>query len=140
VGDSAGRKLAASRTLQRICIRHHGPSLREENDIVDRCVNCQYYDRQDKGQGVGQCRREAPALSPINAKAYMIEGVWPTVRDDDWCGEWKSRVRRPESRVTEFLSMDLSSPATTSSRVEPASTVVSAMSTLAVGAAARGND
>jgi hypothetical protein len=43
-------------------------------------------------------------LSPINAKAYMIEGVWPHVRDDDWCGEWKIRARRTDGRVAEAAS------------------------------------
>ena len=106
---------------------------REENNIVDRCVNCQYYDRQNKGQGVGQCRRQAPSLSPINAKAYMIEGVWPTVRDDDWCGEWKSGARKTESRLPEFMSTGLAVPASTprSAALPPAS---------AAGAGVRGND
>jgi hypothetical protein len=75
---------------------------------VDRCLNCQYYDRH-KGDGgggksahAGQCRRNAPLLSPINPKNYMIEGVWPTVRDEDWCGEYKasSMQRRPESSTS----------------------------------------
>jgi hypothetical protein len=25
---------------------------------------------------------------PQSAKTYVIEGIWPVVRDDDWCGEW----------------------------------------------------
>ena len=39
----------------------------------------------------GQCRRHSPLLSPQtpqSAKAYVVEGIWPVVRDDDWCGEW----------------------------------------------------
>jgi hypothetical protein len=36
-------------------------------------------------------------LSPLTTKTYQIEGVWPTVRDDDWCGEWKILARRPSS-------------------------------------------
>jgi len=67
---------------------------------VERCIGCHYYDRgkiraSDQGSlRWGQCRRTAPALSPINVKASMIEGVWPTVRDDDWCGEWKALTRQ----------------------------------------------
>ena len=34
-------------------------------------------------------------LHPAPGKTYQIEGVWPTVRDDDWCGEWKILPRRP---------------------------------------------
>ena len=102
---------------------------------MDRCTTCQYYDRQNKGPGVGQCRREAPSLSPLNAKAYMIEGVWPTVRDDDWCGEWKAG-RKTDSRVTEFLSMTAPA-ASTPQRI---GTLAGAASPLTIGAPARGND
>ena len=76
---------------------------------MDRCTSCQYYDRNHrnadaKSPNAGQCRRAAPMLSPLNQKSYMIEGVWPTVRDDDWCGEWKALVRRVDpSRLTEAL-------------------------------------
>jgi hypothetical protein len=77
---------------------------------VDKCVSCQFYDRQpirpNDGRGIqwGQCRREAPRLQPINAKSHMIEGVWPHVRDDDWCGELKPATRRAEPRVCEAAS------------------------------------
>ena len=41
-----------------------------------------------------------PALHPVNQKSFMIEGVWPHVRDDDWCGEFKGSSRRADPRVT----------------------------------------
>jgi hypothetical protein len=77
-----------------------------EDSAVEKCQGCQFYDRQnvkpsDGATQWGQCRREAPRLHPINAKSYMIEGVWPHVRDDDWCGEWKLVTRRGDSRITE---------------------------------------
>jgi hypothetical protein len=31
----------------------------------------------------------------------MIEGVWPHVRDDDWCGDWKLMTQRVEARPSE---------------------------------------
>jgi len=70
---------------------------------VEKCVACQFYDRgnsQSDTRGIqwGQCRRSAPRLHPVNQKTFMIEGVWPHVRDDDWCGEWKAAARRAESR------------------------------------------
>jgi hypothetical protein len=63
---------------------------------VEKCVACQYYERNDaqveeKGIRWGKCRRGLPVVHPVNAKAYMVEGVWPHVRDDDWCGEWTAR-------------------------------------------------
>jgi hypothetical protein len=77
---------------------------------VDKCIGCNFYDRQvnspadSRGSSWGQCRRMAPMLHPINQKSFMIEGVWPHVRDDDWCGEWKAAVRRPDVRSSESLS------------------------------------
>ncbi|HVO86936.1 MAG TPA: hypothetical protein VMV45_00220 [Casimicrobiaceae bacterium] len=77
---------------------------------MDKCFTCQFYDRRNpshndgKGTMWGQCRRTAPMLHPLNAKSYMVEGVWPHVRDDDWCGEWKAAVRRPQSRVPDLMS------------------------------------
>ena len=82
---------------------------------MDKCTTCQFYDRKNaKGSAGGapswgQCRRSSPQLNPINAKSYMIEGVWPTVRDDDWCGEWKILARRVDSRVAEALNAPLMS-------------------------------
>jgi hypothetical protein len=82
---------------------------------MEKCTTCQYYDRKNaKSTGEtsawGQCRRGAPMLSPVNAKSYMIEGVWPTVRDDDWCGEWKLLARRVDSRVAEALNAPVLGP------------------------------
>jgi hypothetical protein len=69
------------------------------NGAVEKCINCQYYDRRNakptdgKAPLWGQCRRHAPHLNPVTAKAYVVEGVWPLVRDDDWCGEWEVLTR-----------------------------------------------
>lgn len=78
---------------------------------MDKCIACGFYDRQGSGQtdsrGIswGQCRRTAPALHPVNQKSFMIEGVWPHVRDDDWCGEFRAASRRVESRVSEPMPL-----------------------------------
>lgn len=87
--------------------RHRIKAPAMEIAHVDKCVACQYYDRQmakptdTRGVQWGQCRRTAPMLHPINAKSYMIEGVWPHVRDDDWCGEWKVAQRPLQVRPSE---------------------------------------
>ncbi len=80
---------------------------------MEKCMSCQYYDRKHAKASTGgapqwgQCRRSSPMLNPVNAKSYMIEGVWPTVRDDDWCGEWKLLARRVDARVAEALNAPL---------------------------------
>jgi hypothetical protein len=109
-------------------------------------MNCQYYDRQAakadvKGSAWGQCRRSAPALSPINAKSYMIEGVWPTVRDDDWCGEWKAGARRAEPRIGDLMGAGAPTPLNAPPRIAPLTTLSPAAgAALAIGAGSRGSD
>jgi hypothetical protein len=74
---------------------------------VEKCVNCQYYDRRNARPNDGrapvmwgQCRRHSPHLSPAaGKKAYQVEGVWPLVRDDDWCGEWRAPARSTIGRT-----------------------------------------
>ena len=67
---------------------------------MEKCVACQYYERSEATQGEsravgwGKCRRNVPVVHPVSAKAYMVEGIWPHVRDDDWCGEWTAAKRR----------------------------------------------
>ena len=81
------------------------------SDNVEKCINCQYYDRK-RGRPVdgkapmwGQCRRHSPHLNPVTAKAYVVEGVWPLVRDDDWCGEWRVLSRMTEEPLPETATM-----------------------------------
>ena len=59
---------------------------------MKKCQNCQFYDRKDgrstDGRSTmwGQCRRHSPLLSPHipqSTKSYVVEGIWPVVRDDD---------------------------------------------------------
>ena len=78
---------------------------------MPQCIGCQFYDRstaqtEDKLVRWGKCRRTGPIVHPVSAKAYMVEGIWPQVRDDDWCGEWVSSNRRidSDSVATEAMS------------------------------------
>ena len=34
----------------------------------------------------------------------MIEGVWPHVRDDDWCGEFKGLGKRLDAQLSELMN------------------------------------
>jgi hypothetical protein len=108
---------------------------------VEKCMTCQYYDRRHgKAQGGalqwGQCRRSSPMLNPLNAKSYMIEGVWPTVRDDDWCGEWKLLARRVDGRVAEALNAPLISAHAVAPRIHSGKVVPAAQGTPVASAAA----
>jgi hypothetical protein len=86
-------------------------SAKVASQNVEKCVNCQYYDRRrarptdGKAPMWGQCRKHSPHLNPVTAKAYVVEGVWPLVRDDDWCGEWKILTRMPEEPIPETVAL-----------------------------------
>jgi hypothetical protein len=67
---------------------------------------------------VGSCRRQAPHLNPVTAKAYVVEGVWPLVRDDDWCGEWEVVTRAYD--WAQQQSLPVSPQEAQPSRVRPA--------------------
>ena len=77
---------------------------------MEKCRSCQFFDRnnaatkESKATQWGQCRRTAPVLSPLNQKPHMIEGVWPHVRDDDWCGEHKGLAKRLDAQLSELMS------------------------------------
>ena len=101
---------------------------------MDRCIGCCYYDRQNgsntdsRGVSWGQCRRTAPALHPINQKTFMIEGVWPHVRDDDWCGEFRASGRRVDSRQGEAIAPGPLLPIATGASLAPRQPKVSPFS------------
>ncbi len=67
----------------------------------------------------GQCRRHAPLLNPVTAKAYMVEGVWPLVRDDDWCGEWHVLTRMAEEPPPETVALAAEQAPTAASPAAP---------------------
>src|SRR5215470_17013284 len=111
---------------------------------MEKCQTCQYYDRKKTAAGSspssGQCRRSAPQLNPVNAKSYLIEGVWPLVRDDDWCGEWKVLARRVDSRVAEALNAPLmSGPQSLSSPVPRVAPLTQSTTTTAGAGASTGH-
>jgi hypothetical protein len=44
-----------------------------------------------KGE-VGECRRYPPSRSRFVGNIEW-QDVWPIVRRDDWCGEWRRRAK-----------------------------------------------
>jgi hypothetical protein len=112
VSDAQAPALAPSR-VQPPAAEAGPPAGDPNNGGAEKCVNCQYYDRRNakltdgKAPLWGQCRKHAPRLNPVTAKAYVVEGVWPLVRDDDWCGEWKVLTRVVDDWVPEELPPDV---------------------------------
>ena len=106
---------------------------------MEKCLNCQFYDRRNarptdgKATMWGQCRRHSPHLNPATAKSYHVEGVWPLVRDDDWCGEWKILTRMLEELTPEPAAPAAEDAAGSPSRGRTAPATASAAVTVAAG-------
>jgi len=79
----------------------------------------------------GQCRRTSPHLNPLSAKSYLVEGVWPMVRDDDWCGEWRASTRVSMSRVRLAPVADNVAAVATAANSAPVDRPVAAISAVA---------
>jgi hypothetical protein len=100
---------------------------------VEKCLNCQFFDRRNArptdGRAAmwGQCRRHSPHLNPLSVKSYLVEGVWPLIRDDDWCGEWRATTTVSISRTTFAPGIDeLSTTATAGTAAAPERAVAAA--------------
>ena len=106
---------------------------------VENCENCEFYDRRrgrpadGKAPMQGQCRRHSPHLNPATARAYVVEGVWPLVRDDDWCGEWKILTRMVDNLIPESTGLPAENLPSASSRGRTAPATASAALTAAAG-------
>jgi len=77
---------------------------------LEKCVACHFYERndaqvEDKGVRWGKCRRNVPIVHPVSGKAYMVEGIWPHVRDDDWCGEWAAIRRKGDMSMPDARNL-----------------------------------
>lgn len=64
--------------------------------MVERCKNCKF---GKAGRGQLFCQRNAPGrgkvLHDVNFRDYPQFAAWPTVLDDDWCGEWEPENAPP---------------------------------------------
>ena len=108
---------------------------------MKKCVACQFYDRndlqtQENSVRWGKCRRTGPIVHPLSAKSYLVEGVWPNVRDDDWCGEWVLGNRGPDATAIAAMNSLMMQSAQASPRVSPAAAVASAATSAPAAAAA----
>lgn len=55
--------------------------------MTERCLECKFF--AQIGPEVGNCRRYPPRPWPHGDK---VSALWPVVRCDQWCGEWRRAV------------------------------------------------
>lgn len=56
--------------------------------MKDVCANCRFGNGTDVA---GLCQRHPPKVIVLHGEALSL---WPEVRLDDWCGDFKSDVER----------------------------------------------
>ena len=59
----------------------------------ETCGNCRFWEREESGRSSGWCQRYPP--QPVAAGDSMDVQNWcqfPWVDEDEWCGEFKSRL------------------------------------------------
>jgi hypothetical protein len=71
-----------------------------------------------KGRSLGSCQRTGPIVIRC-LRGPAVEGVWPHVRGDDWCGEWAAGNRRPDLAATTAMSSLMQSGAAAARSVSP---------------------
>ena len=68
------------------------------------CKTCRHFDAPMREGGLedeGLCRAYAPR--------HMTEsewGIWPAVRDHDWCGEWEEDPAAPQRAEGHFIGLE----------------------------------
>lgn len=60
-----------------------------------KCGNCCWWDGE--GEAVGTCRRHAPSPltqidSPLTNEDINVLVVFPTMFENDWCGEFQDKT------------------------------------------------
>jgi hypothetical protein len=55
----------------------------------------------------------------------MVEGIWPHVRDDDWCGEWAMGSRPPDTTKSQAMNSLLMQAGAAARAAPPLPTFVS---------------
>ena len=58
--------------------------------IEEKCSNCRYWKKESDWRGV--CMRYPPQLLPVTVlgSSVSLNNRYPSAKDDDWCGEYKS--------------------------------------------------
>lgn len=59
--------------------------------MSDNCENCVFVHVEWTLDKTFQCRRRAPRGQKEEGWNYRDRAVWPTVRHDDWCGEYMKK-------------------------------------------------
>jgi len=75
---------------------------------IEACGSCKFWEPilVPELEGLGWCRRHPPVIDAQASlamypdeepKQVVLEGHWPEIASDDWCGEYQPTPRAPGS-------------------------------------------
>lgn len=63
--------------------------------MTKSCENCEFYVRHHTYREKGDCHRFPPSLPGSDARGDL----WPFMRFNQWCGEFKEKVKEPQYKT-----------------------------------------
>ena len=68
------------------------------------CKNCDYWERNTHNPINGECRRHSPIVTAASCgigENPEYSNYWPSIHDNDWCGEFKQSIKATDDRERE---------------------------------------
>jgi hypothetical protein len=56
----------------------------------DSCMTCVFF-KPSNYYGLGECRNHSPIIKDEKILESIPNRKWPTVIEDDWCGDFEAR-------------------------------------------------
>jgi hypothetical protein len=74
----------------------------------DHCDNCKFFTDISRPHGV--CRRNPPLPVLMRGEIFdpgdTLQGYWPRVGTDDWCGDWTANDAERKMRYAKSMQGD----------------------------------
>ena len=71
--------------------------------LQNNCLNCKFFEQYKEFKEHGKCRRFPPSFivdgivdSEYTGKEILSHSAFPSVSDNDWCGEFALKTKQPE--------------------------------------------
>ena len=61
------------------------------SEQAERCENCRFFNQEEEGNALGECRRRSPYLLSVEEDENSPIGAWPIVAAEEWCGEFQPK-------------------------------------------------
>jgi len=64
---------------------------RARTRMYHQCENCKFFKELESRKRRGECHRYPPVVANVDKSNEAIQGIFPLVRNDNFCGEFTDR-------------------------------------------------